>query len=324
MDRKEERNGQDTLPARYAEKLGSEWWRQVYLGCSGIFTGHPRTLDEVELILSASEARLKDAPSESAPSESAPSESAPSESAPSESAPSESAPSEILRNKSPAVVPDVTGTAQDQTFTATAIEKDVAQVEPEKPYHCYTAFPQEARRYPTLVVSQMTVSPAARSEFYHRHSPQLAFEDYGSNHPAKSKSKGASLVSNAFFYLIIIVLLVFVESRLILQDEASKPINIGGFSPMTVLSNSMRSVYPRNTFLLTRQVDANTLDIGDDITFITESDRVVTHRITGIEENHLRTRERGFTTQGRITSAKMPTWSMPATSSGRLSSPAIR
>jgi signal peptidase I len=144
----------------------------------------------------------------------------------------------------------------------------------------------------------MTVSPAARSEFYHRHSPQLAFEDYGSNHPAKPKSKGASLVSNAFFYLIIIVLLVFVESRLILQDEASKPINIGGFSPMTVLSNSMRSVYPRNTFLLTRQVDANTLDIGDDITFITESDRVVTHRITGIEENHLRTRERGFTTQG--------------------------
>ena len=248
-------------------------------------------LDEVELILSASEARLKDAPSESAPSESAPSESAPS-------APSESAPSEILRNKSPAVVPDSNDIVKEQPPTAVAVGKDVLHTDPQKPYHCYTAFPQEARRYPTLVVSQMTVSPAARSEFYHRHSPQLAFEDYGSNHPAKPKSKGASLVSNAFFYLIIIVLLVFVESRLILQDEASKPINIVGFSPMTVLSNSMRSVYPRNTFLLTRQVDANTLDIGDDITFITESDRVVTHRITGIEENHLRTRERGFTTKG--------------------------
>lgn len=230
-------------------------------------------LDEVELILSASEARLKDAPSESAPSE-------------------------ILRNKSPAVVPDSNDIVKEQPPTAVAVGKDVLHTDPQKPYHCYTAFPQEARRYPTLVVSQMTVSPAARSEFYHRHSPQLAFEDYGSNHPAKPKSKGASLVSNAFFYLIIIVLLVFVESRLILQDEASKPINIVGFSPMTVLSNSMRSVYPRNTFLLTRQVDANTLDIGDDITFITESDRVVTHRITGIEENHLRTRERGFTTKG--------------------------
>lgn len=73
--------------------------------------GIQELLDEVELILSASEARLKDAPSE------------------------------ILRNKSPAVVPDVTGTAQDQTFASTAIEKDVAQVEPEKPYHCYIAFP---------------------------------------------------------------------------------------------------------------------------------------------------------------------------------------
>ncbi|MEG9235467.1 signal peptidase I, partial [Lactococcus petauri] len=43
-------------------------------------------LDEVELILSASEARLKDAPSETAPSETAPSETAPSETAPSETA----------------------------------------------------------------------------------------------------------------------------------------------------------------------------------------------------------------------------------------------
>ncbi|MCI3872151.1 signal peptidase I, partial [Lactococcus petauri] len=51
-------------------------------------------LDEVELILSASEARLKDAPSETAPSETAPSETAPSETAPSETAPSETAPSE--------------------------------------------------------------------------------------------------------------------------------------------------------------------------------------------------------------------------------------
>ncbi|BAK57739.1 signal peptidase I [Lactococcus garvieae] len=165
-------------------------------------------------------------------------------------------------------------------------------------YHYYNAFPQEAKQYPTLLISKMTASPTVRSDFYHPGCPELDFDTYQDKQPAKSKSKGASLMSNAFFYLIIIVLLIFVESRLILQDEASKPVNIGGFSPMTVLSNSMRSVYPRNSFLLTRQVDANTLDIGDDITFITESDRVVTHRITGIEENHLRTRERGFTTKG--------------------------
>ncbi|MDG6119072.1 signal peptidase I [Lactococcus formosensis] len=176
--------------------------------------------------------------------------------------------------------------------------EDKEEVSDTSSYHYYNAFPQEAKQYPTLIVSELTATPAVRSDFYHPGSPELYFDNYQDKRPAKSKSKGASLLSNAFFYLIIIVLLIFVESRLILQDEASKPINIGGFSPMTVLSNSMRSVYPRNSFLLTRQVDANTLDIGDDITFITESDRVVTHRITGIEENHLRTRERGFTTKG--------------------------
>lgn len=53
-------------------------------------------LDEVELILSASEARLKDAPSESAPSE-------------------------ILRNKSPAVVPDSNDIVKEQPPTAVAV-----------------------------------------------------------------------------------------------------------------------------------------------------------------------------------------------------------
>lgn len=166
------------------------------------------------------------------------------------------------------------------------------------PYQYYYALPKEAKHYPTIVVNKMTVSTAPRSEFYQGRRAELDFDNYDSNRPAKTKSKGASFLSNAIFYLIIIVLLIFVESRLILQNENEKPINIAGFSPMTVLSNSMRSVYPRDTFLLTRQVDPNTLNIGDDITFITESDRVVTHRITGIEENHLRTRERGFTTKG--------------------------
>ena len=131
--------------------------------------------------------------------------------------------------------------------------KGKEEVSDTSSYHYYNAFPQEAKQYPTLIVSKLTATPAVRSDFYHPGSPELYFDNYQDKRPAKSKSKGASLLSNAFFYLIVIVLLIFVESRLILQDEASKPINIGGFSPMTVLSNSMRSVYPRNSFLLTRQ-----------------------------------------------------------------------
>ena len=104
--------------------------------------------------------------------------------------------------------------------------KGKEEVSDTSSYHYYNAFPQEAKQYPTLIVSKLTATPAVRSDFYHPGSPELYFDNYQDKRPAKSKSKGASLLSNAFFYLIVIVLLIFVESRLILQDEASKPINI--------------------------------------------------------------------------------------------------
>ncbi|MBU5900082.1 hypothetical protein JVW24_23475, partial [Vibrio cholerae O1] len=77
-------------------------------------------------------------------------------------------------------------------------------------YHYYNAFPQEAKQYPTLLISKMTASPTVRSDFYHPGCPELDFDTYQDKQPAKSKSKGASLIINAFFYLIIIVLLIFV------------------------------------------------------------------------------------------------------------------
>ncbi|QPS71041.1 signal peptidase I [Lactococcus garvieae] len=171
----------------------------------------------------------------------------------------------------------------------------------EGSYLYYNASPKEAKHYPTIVVNKLTVSTAPRAEFYKEH--QLALKNEGKNKEAskfkpKPKSKGAGILSNTIFYLIIILLLVFLESSVILQNENDKPVNLAGFSPMTVLSNSMKSVYPKGSLLVTRQVNPQTLNIGDDITFITEANRTVTHRIVGIEEDYLRTRERGFVTKG--------------------------
>ena len=71
-----------------------------------------------------------------------------------------------------------------------------------------------------------------------------------------------------------------------------------GYSSMIVLSGSMQREYPRGSMILTRQVDPDTLEIGDDITFLSDrGNRVVTHRIVGIYENY-DNRERGFRTQG--------------------------
>ncbi|MEY8458851.1 signal peptidase I [Lactococcus ileimucosae] len=175
----------------------------------------------------------------------------------------------------------------------------------EGTYKYYYAQPKEAKHYPTIVVNKLTVSTAPRSEFYGENKSTLNHEEPKKDRqPSKGRfklkpqSKAAGLLGNTIFYLVIIVLLVFLESQVILQNENDRPVNLAGFSPMTVLSNSMQSVYPKGTFLLTRQTDPNSLNIGDDITFVTEANRTVTHRVVGIEEDYLRTRERGFVTKG--------------------------
>ena len=45
-------------------------------------------------------------------------------------------------------------------------------------YHYYNAFPQEAKQYPTLLISKMTASPTVRSDFYHPGCPELDFDTY--------------------------------------------------------------------------------------------------------------------------------------------------
>lgn len=175
--------------------------------------------------------------------------------------------------------------------------EEVAAIANMPPY-TFVDSPKDAKHYKTMVVNKITVSTASRSEFYNTCSDRSEYGKSEGGVARKESGKSKKLLSNVIFYAVIVVLIFFLESTLIAQDEATEPRNIAGFSPMTILSNSMRSVYPKDTFILTRQVDPKTLNIGDDITFITESQRTVTHRIVGIEENHLRTRERGFVTKG--------------------------
>lgn len=101
-----------------------------------------------------------------------------------------------------------------------------------------------------------------------------------------------------FFYSIIVFVLMIVSTLLTDSTESGVPRNIGGYAPLTVLTKSMDSVYPKDSFLLTKVVDPNQLKIGDDITFLKENNTTVTHRIVGIEENYQQTGQRGFETKG--------------------------
>lgn len=57
-------------------------------------------------------------------------------------------------------------------------------------------------------------------------------------------------------------------------------------------------VYSKAAPVVSRRTDPSTLEIGDDITFMTGETTTVTHRIIGIVENYADTGQRAFQTQG--------------------------
>lgn len=57
-------------------------------------------------------------------------------------------------------------------------------------------------------------------------------------------------------------------------------------------------VYSKGAPVVSRRTDPSTLEIGDDITFMTSETTTVTHRIIGIVENYADTGQRAFQTQG--------------------------
>ncbi|WP_288395893.1 signal peptidase I [uncultured Vagococcus sp.] len=113
-----------------------------------------------------------------------------------------------------------------------------------------------------------------------------------------STKKKASRIEALIFYTIIAFTLIIISTVLTGSDKSGMPRNIGGYAPLTVLTKSMQSVYPKDSFLLVKVTEPKSLKIGDDITFIKENNSTVTHRIIGIEENFQGSGQRGFETKG--------------------------
>ncbi|MDR2956895.1 MAG: signal peptidase I [Coriobacteriales bacterium] len=105
----------------------------------------------------------------------------------------------------------------------------------------------------------------------------------------------ASLVYGLVFYSALIIAVLFVYG---LQTQSGAPRMIMGYSAMTVLTGSMQSEIPVGSLIVTKHVDATTIKIGDDISFMYDANTVVTHRVVGINENYADSGKRGFITQG--------------------------
>ena len=105
-----------------------------------------------------------------------------------------------------------------------------------------------------------------------------------------------SRASGALFYIALIVVVTVLFLRFGGSDAA--PRSVMGFAAMNVLSASMQDEIPKGSLVIVKEVDPQTLRIGDDITYLKNANTTVTHRIVGITENYAGTGERGFTTQG--------------------------
>lgn len=105
-----------------------------------------------------------------------------------------------------------------------------------------------------------------------------------------------SILKELGFYcgLLLLILCVFFFKN----TSGGAPTTICGFSMMQVLTGSMETEIPKGSLIITHHVDPNTLEVGDDITYMVNATTTITHRIIEIIEEYTDTGERAFTTQG--------------------------
>jgi len=103
-------------------------------------------------------------------------------------------------------------------------------------------------------------------------------------------------LGDILYYLALVAFVVGVF--LFRGAGGGAPVRVMGFSAMRVLTGSMGEVLPQGSLIITQAVDAEDLQVGDDITYMASEETTVTHRIVGITEDYMETGERAFTTQG--------------------------
>lgn len=120
--------------------------------------------------------------------------------------------------------------------------------------------------------------------------------DFEESFSAKGSSKKKSLWKDVAFYAVLVALVIGV---LIFKSNGNgAPTSFAGYSAFTVLSESMQSEIPKGSLVITKQIEPQGLNIGDDITYMNGPDTTVTHRIIGIIEQYQDTGQRAFITKG--------------------------
>ncbi|MCL2426388.1 MAG: signal peptidase I [Oscillospiraceae bacterium] len=117
--------------------------------------------------------------------------------------------------------------------------------------------------------------------------------------PAKRRVKAWSIINGILFYGFLAAL-VFAAYIFGTSDPTGPPQDIFGFSLMTVLTRSMQDEIPQDSLIITRRVDPNTIQIGDDITYLRPNNTTITHRVVDIRPNYQNSGQPGFQMQGTM------------------------
>jgi len=111
---------------------------------------------------------------------------------------------------------------------------------------------------------------------------------------SKSPSR-AFIISEVIFYVALIAM-VLCTGLFFSGNLPGRMIGNSRFFEM--LTPSMESVYPQGSLLIVGEMPAEELQVGDDISYVKDTDTVVTHRIVEIKENYGETGEPTFITRG--------------------------
>lgn len=112
----------------------------------------------------------------------------------------------------------------------------------------------------------------------------------------KKEKRFLSFFGDLLFYTFLIVFVIAVG----MWSSNGMPKVFFGYSAFTVLTGSMENEIPRGSLIITKQVDPESLKIGDDISYLVSEKTIITHRIVGIEEDYLESGQLGFQTQGTM------------------------
>ena len=100
--------------------------------------------------------------------------------------------------------------------------------------------------------------------------------------------KTIKIIFNIFKTILVVILLLFVI-MICLQRVSNNNISFFSYRLLSVLTGSMAPKYNIGDVLICKEVDVNTLKVGNDITYkgaySRYKDKTITHRIKRIEKN---------------------------------------